>query len=72
MKEWVGMTKKSFDIYETAALADGGTAAGQYLDSINQTDLAELDQNQFTLFFAKFLGGYEDSMKKAMEALASE
>lgn len=58
------MPKKQFDIYETQSLQAGGEAAGAYMDSIGQTDLAELNQEQFLLFFAKFMGGYEDSMRK--------
>lgn len=63
------MTKKQFDIYETDSLQEGANAAGQYLDSINKTDLAELNPDQFKLFFAKFLGGYETAMRTAMERL---
>lgn len=58
------MSKKQFDIYETESMLKGGEAAGQYLDSIGQTDLAALNQEQFLLFFAKFMGGYEDHMRK--------
>lgn len=58
---------KSFDIYETAALMAGGQKAGEFLDTIGKTDLAELNQDQFVHFFAKFMGGYEDKMKKAFE-----
>jgi hypothetical protein len=64
MSDAAAMTKKTFDIYETEAMQAGGASAGQYLDSINQTDLAQLDENQFLLFFAKFMGAYEDRMRK--------
>jgi len=63
------LSKKQFDIYETAALQAGGEAAGAYLDSINTTDLAELDQAAFLCFFAKFMGGYEDKMKSVFEGM---
>lgn len=66
------MPKKQFDIYETAAMQAGGEKAGQFLDSINQTDLAELDQAQFLHFFAKFLSGYEDAMKNAFERMVEK
>jgi hypothetical protein len=62
---------KSFDIYETESLQKGGEAAGQYLDSIGTTDLAELDQAAFLCFFAKFLGGYEDNMKRVFGEMVS-
>src|SRR4051794_31971843 len=54
VKEATQMTRKQFDIYETDSLQEGANAAGQYLDSIGQTDLATLTQDQFTLFFTKF------------------
>lgn len=66
------MTKKQFDIYETASLQAGGEAAGAYLDSIGITDLAELDQTQFLAFFAKFMVGYENSMKKVFEGMVTQ
>lgn len=61
------MPKKLFDMYEADSIMEGGAKAGQYLDSIGKTDLAELDEDQFRAFFVKFLGGYEDSMKSAMQ-----
>lgn len=69
MEKAIRLPKKTFDIYETSALMAGGSSAGQYLDELGCTDLAELDQPKFILFFAKFLGGYEDSMRKAMDDL---
>lgn len=70
MQEAAALTKKQFDIYETHSMQKGGEAAGAYLDSIGQTDLAELNQYQFLLFFTKFMGGYEDAMKTAFEEMA--
>jgi hypothetical protein len=64
IKEAAALPRKSFDIYETQSLQAGGIVACQYLDSIGQTDMAELDANQWLLFFTKFSGGYEDSMRK--------
>lgn len=58
------MPKKTFDIYETESLQAGGVVACQYLDSIGQTDLAELTKEQWLLFFTKFSSGYEDKMRK--------
>lgn len=57
------MPKKQFDIYETDSILKGGQKAGEFLDTIKQTDLAELNEQQFMHFFAKFLSGYEDNMK---------
>lgn len=63
------MQKKQFDIYETDSILKGGQKAGEFLDAIGKTDLAELNADQFTHFFAKFLSGYEDNMKKSFEEL---
>jgi hypothetical protein len=63
------LSKKQFDIYETESLQAGGEVAGAFLDTIGQTDLAELNQEQFLHFFAKFMGGYEDNMKKTFEGM---
>ena len=63
------MTKKQFDIYETESMLAGGQSAGQFLDTIGVTDLAELNETQFVHFFAKFLGGYEDAMKKTFQSM---
>lgn len=61
------MPKKLFDMYESDSIMEGGAKAGQYLDTIGVTDLAELTEDQFRAFFVKFLGGYEDAMKSAMQ-----
>lgn len=63
------MPKKIFDIYETSALRAGGVAACQYLDSIGKTDMAELDESEWLLFFTKYAGTYENKMKTAFEEL---
>lgn len=41
---------KTFDVYEARALQSAGQAGGEYLDAIGQTDLAELDPHNFTVF----------------------
>lgn len=66
------MTKKRFDLYESDSMLKGGQVAGEFLDSIGVTDLASLDKKQFVFFFAKFLSGYEDAMKKVFEGMVSE
>lgn len=50
----------------------GGQAAGEFLDSIGETDLAKLNEQQFVFFFAKFLSGYEDAMKKVFEGMVEK
>ncbi len=61
------MPKKLFDQYESDSIMEGGAKAGQYLDEIGVTDLAELDVDQFRAFFVNFMSGYEDAMKSAMK-----
>lgn len=65
------MPKKIFDMFESDSIMEGGAAAGQYLDELGTTDLAELDEHQFRAFFVKFLSKYEDAMKTAMRRLES-
>lgn len=72
IREVAALTKKQFDIYETDSLLKGGQEAGQFLDTIGQTDLAELNPDQFVHFFAKFLSGYEDNMKKVFEGMVEK
>lgn len=64
------LSKKQFDIYETDSMQAGGIAACQYLDSIGQTDLAQLDSDQWLKFFVKYASAYEDNMKTTFEGLA--
>lgn len=45
-----GIPTKTFDLYEERALQTAGQAGGEYLDAIGQTDLAELDPHNFTVF----------------------
>ena len=64
MEDVIKMPRKTFDIYETESILAGGAVAGQYLDSLKETDLAKLGTEQFLLFFTKFAGAYEDHMRK--------
>lgn len=64
------MSRKQFEIYETEALQAGGVAACQYLESVGQTDMAELTQEQWLLFFTKYAVAYEKKMKTVFEDLA--
>lgn len=52
------------DDYEERALEDGGNAGGEYLDSINKTDLAELAPEEFRHFLSLVLQGYAESMRE--------
>lgn len=52
------------DKYEEQALEDGGNAGGEYLDSINKTDLASLEPEEWSRFLGLVLQGYADSMRE--------
>lgn len=66
------MSRKTFDMYETDSMQRGGVAACQYLDSIGQTDLAELDADQWLKFFVKYAVAYEENMKTVFGELAAD
>lgn len=58
------MARKQLDDYERRALEDGGNAGGEYLDEIGKTDLASLDEAEWSTFLGKVLTGYADSMRE--------
>lgn len=58
------MPRKKLDDYEERALEDGGNAGGEYLDSINKTDLAELEPEEWSTFLGCILKGYAESMRE--------
>jgi hypothetical protein len=58
------MPKRQLDDYERRALEDGGNAGGEYLDSIQKTDLASLDEDEWAAFLSRVLTGYADSMRE--------
>jgi hypothetical protein len=68
--KWIyKMKTQQLDVYEMDAIFDGGEKAGQYLDQIGQTDLAKLSEDQFCEMFARFMEGFEVSMRGKMEAV---
>lgn len=52
------------DEFEQQALEDGGNAGGEYLDSINKTDLASLDEHEWREFWRRGFIAYADSMRE--------
>lgn len=58
------MPKRQLDDYERRALEDGGNAGGEYLDSIQKTDLASLDDHEWREFLRRVLVGYADGMRE--------
>lgn len=58
------MPKRQLDDFERRALEDGGNAGGSYLDEIGKTDLASLDEDEWSTFLSRVLTGYADSMRE--------
>jgi len=58
------MPKRQLDDFERRALEDGGNAAGAYLDEIGKTDLADLDEFEWSTFLSRVFIGYADSMRE--------
>jgi hypothetical protein len=58
------MPKRQLDDYERRALEDGGNAGGEFLDEIGKTDLASLDEVEWSTFLSRVLTGYADSMRE--------
>lgn len=50
---------------ETESLQAGGAAGGEYLESIDKTDLAALSEIEWATFLEKVLDGYSESMREA-------
>lgn len=59
-----GMPKKTLDVYERRAIATGGEKAGEYLDEIGRTDLAELAPHEFIQFGTRWLLGYAEAIRE--------
>jgi len=66
IQELYHMTDKALTLYEARALAAGGNDAGSYLDSIGKTDLATLEQTEWTFFLSTILKGYAEAMRVAV------
>jgi hypothetical protein len=52
----------AFSENEEEAIEVGGHAAGEYLDSIQKTDLATLSGDEWRIFLGKVLDGYSNHM----------
>jgi hypothetical protein len=59
------MMMLDFADVEVEALQAGGGAAGEYLDSIGKTDLAQLTGDEWNTFLGKVLTGYSERMRQA-------
>lgn len=64
VKRFHHMARKALDRFEEQALEEGGNAAGAFLDEINKTDLAALDDHEWREFLRRVLVGYADGMRE--------
>lgn len=64
------MPQPEFDEFERKSLAHGGEKGGEYLDQIGRTNLAELNEEQWTTFLGKILDGYSTRMREFAEGRA--
>lgn len=64
IKRFHHMSRKDIERFERMALEDGGNAAGEYLDQLGKTDLAELEPHEWNHFLGVVLQGYAASMRK--------
>lgn len=58
------MPRKTLDEYERRALSEAIEGAGEILDEIGKTDLAEFDESECLRFCERILVGYADSMRE--------
>lgn len=61
------MPKKHLDVYELKAMQAGGEKAGEYLDTIGKTDLAELELHEWLEMWRVGLDGYGNSMRDMLK-----
>lgn len=53
---------------ELAAIEAGGQCGGEYLDSINKTDLAKLSHDEWATFCRCVVNGYVEEMQRRVVA----
>jgi hypothetical protein len=57
------MTDIEFSALEHRAVAEGGKHAGQYLDALRKTDLAQLTPDEWHQFLLKVVDGYRTALE---------
>lgn len=57
------MPSKDLDAYEQKAVEAAGQHAGEYLDEIEKTDLAELSEDEWKEFLRRIVVGFEHNMR---------
>lgn len=67
-REAYKMADKAFDVFEQRAIELAGQKAGDYLDEIGKTDLAELDQTEWRLFLNTVIRSFGDGIRTEVES----
>ena len=62
-----GMAKDKLEAYEQRAGMSAGDKAGQFLDEINKTDLAELTREEWEEFIGRIIIGFQSEMRRLIE-----
>ncbi|AWN43145.1 DUF6511 domain-containing protein [Methylobacterium durans] len=60
----IRMSARSFDEFEARAIAAAGDAAGAYLDSVGQTDLAKLHPANWRVFCETLITSFGDAIRR--------
>lgn len=60
------MNSRDLNAFEAYALHDAGASAGEYLEGIGKTDLAELTTEEWITFLKMILNGFGDEMRKRL------
>jgi len=60
------MPSSKLDAHEAAAMLEAGALAADYLESLNQTDLAKLNPEQWREFLHRLLAGYEHVLRREL------
>ena len=60
------MAEHTYNAYEVKARSEASDAAGQYLDSIGETDLAKLPPEHWFVLWETFMNAYQRSMVRML------
>jgi hypothetical protein len=59
---------RRLNVYEIAAIHEAGDVGGQYLETLNQFDLSELQPAQYQEFCKRVILGFGDSIRKQIRS----
>lgn len=62
-------TVRNFDPYEKTARREAGDKAGEFLDSIGKSDLAEMSEEEWLTFLTTVIHGFGESLRAQVAEL---